>query len=68
MLRHMMSVQKVETLSATQQLTLGIRYTGSLPRITNSHALPLQDGSQGEERCSNVRETTVDGRELTVAG
>jgi len=62
-----MSAQKVEGLSAAQPHTQGIRYAGPLPRTTNSHGLPLQDGSQGEERCSNVRETTVDGRELTVA-
>jgi hypothetical protein len=50
-----------------QPLTLGIRYAGPLPRTTNSDGLPLQDGSQREERRSNVRETRVDGRELTVA-
>src|SRR6266566_4783292 len=55
-----------ERLSATQLLTLGIRYTGPPPRTTNSQGLPLQDGSQGEERRSNIRKTTVDGRELTV--
>ena len=69
MLGHMMSAQNVERerLSATQPLTLGICYAGLLPRTTNSYGLPLEDGSQGQERRGNVRETTVDGRELTVA-
>ena len=57
-----------ERLFAMQPLTLGVRYAGPLPRTTNSHGLPLENGSQGEERCSNIREATVDRRELTVAG
>jgi hypothetical protein len=59
---------KLQRLFDTAQLTLGVRYAGSLPRTTGSQGLPLQDGSQGEERCSNVGETTVGGRELSVAG
>ena len=59
---------KLQRLFDTAQLTLGVRYAGSLPRTTSSHGLPLQDGSQGEERCSNVGETTVGGRELSVTG
>jgi hypothetical protein len=71
MLGRMMSVQKSREVirnPITRSLTLGVRYAGTLPRSTNSHGLPLQGGSQGEERCNNVRETEVNGRELTVAG